>query len=74
MKKLIVSTVAALAVIGGGSLAATGTASADPGGWVGPFHSDWTCGQKMSSMGLKVKPCTYGKTSRGVGYYFFYRP
>ena len=74
MKKLLVSTVAALTVIGGGSLAAAGTTSADPGGWVGPFSSDWTCGQKQASMGLKVKPCTYGRTSRGTGFYFYYRP
>lgn len=70
----IAATIATAAVVAGITATGTATAAADPGGWVGPFSSSWTCEQKMSSMGLKIKPCTYGKTSRGTDYYFYFRP
>lgn len=50
-------------------------ASADPGGWIGPFSSSWTCGQRESAMGLTTDSCKYRTgDSRGDGYYFYYQP
>jgi len=48
-----------------------------PAGWVGPFSSDWICGQKAYEMMGSAAPaqCTYrSNDSRGVGYYFVYQP
>lgn len=68
-------TVLAVAVGVGCGVAPHPVASADPGGWVGPFSSSWTCGQRESAMGLTTDSCQYRTgDSRGDGYYFYYRP
>lgn len=77
MWKKLALAAGALAMGTGLSLSAAGGASADPAGWVGPFSSDWTCGQKAYEMMGSSAPmnCTYrSNDSRGAGYYFRYQP
>ncbi|BBX38527.1 hypothetical protein [Mycobacteroides abscessus] len=77
MKHKIALVAGAMALAAGASLGAATTAAADPAGWVGPFSSDWTCGQRASQMMGSAAPaqCTYRKNdSRGAGYYFVYQP
>lgn len=76
MKRKIALVAGALAVAAGASVTMATTAAADPSGWVGPFSSDWTCGQKAYEMMASAAPdqCTYREDSRGAGYYFVYTP
>ncbi|GAB5896980.1 hypothetical protein OKHIL_27870 [Mycolicibacterium mageritense] len=77
MKQKIALVAGALALTAGAALTGAATASADPAGWVGPFSSDWTCGQKAYEMMGSAAPaqCTYrSNDKRGAGYYFVYQP
>lgn len=77
MTRRIALVTGALALTAGAALSGAATAAADPAGWVGPFSSDWTCGQKAYEMMGSAAPdhCTYRTDdARGAGYYFVYQP
>lgn len=76
MKRKIALVAGTLALTAGAALSGAAISQAQPG-WVGPFSSDWTCGQKAYEMMGSAAPaqCTYRKNdSRGAGYYFVYQP
>lgn len=76
MKRQMALVAGTLAITAGAALSGAATASAQPG-WVGPFGSDWTCGQKAYEMMGSAAPsqCTYrSNDKRGAGFYFVYQP